>query len=89
MRDPPQEKIRASLHLISHAADVPILLAAIHAEVDYLVTLNRLHFIDDPQVAEQTRLRIGTLGDALQWIREQLSAEGGRERFPHRVGALF
>ncbi len=73
--DPSPEVVRANLHLISHAADVPILLAAMKAEVDYLATLNRTHFIDDPDVAVRTGLRIGTPGDALQWIRGQLSAE--------------
>jgi hypothetical protein len=32
----------------SHTADAPILVAAAQAEVDYLVTLNRKHFLDDP-----------------------------------------
>ena len=54
-------------------ADVPILLAVMHARVDFLVTLNRRHFLDDPQVARRSGLRIGTPGDALAWVRGQLS----------------
>ncbi len=59
--------------LISHAADVPILLAAMKAGVDFLVTLNRRHFLDDPEVAARSGLRLGTPGDALAWVRGRLA----------------
>ena len=72
LRDPEAEDVRNNLHLIAHAPDVPILLAAMRAHVDMLVTLNRKHFIDDPQVAIKTGLRIGTPGDALGWVRSRL-----------------
>ena len=75
LRDPSQEDVMANLILISHPADVPILLAAMQDKVDYLVTLNRKHFIDDPDVAQQSGLRIGTPGDALIWVRGQISTE--------------
>jgi len=71
--DPSPEEVAPHLDLIVHEADVPIALAAMHAEVDYLVTLNRRHFLDDAGVAERTGLRIGTPGDALQWVRDQLN----------------
>ena len=51
---------------------VPILLAAMKASVDYLATHDRKHFLDDPKVAESSGLRIGTPGDALAWLRENL-----------------
>ena len=76
VRDPSPEEVNANLNLIFHAADVPIVLSAMGAKVDYLVTLNRVHFIDDPDVAIKSGLRIGTPGDALHWVREQFSAEG-------------
>lgn len=72
--DPPPAEVRDNLHLISHPADVPILLSAMKANVDYLVTNNRVHFIDDPDVAIKANLRIGTPGNALDWVREQLSS---------------
>jgi predicted nucleic acid-binding protein len=75
VRDPSPEDVSAHLNLISHPADVPILLAAMHVRVDYLVTLNRKHFIDDPGVAQKTGLRIGTPGEALAWVRGQITAE--------------
>jgi hypothetical protein len=58
--------------MVSHAADVPILMAAMQAKVDFLVTLNRSHFQDDPGVSQRSGLRIGTPGDALAWLRQQL-----------------
>ena len=76
VRDPSPEEVKTNLDLISHAADVPIVLAAMGAKVDYLVTLNRKHFIDDPGVSIKSGLRIGTPGDALRWVRDQISAEG-------------
>ena len=75
VQDPAPAEVRESLHLISHPADVPILLAAMKAKVDYLVTHNRLHFIDDPGVAMKTYLRIGTLGDALEWVQGRISSQ--------------
>lgn len=73
MRDPSPEEVAAQLGIIAHAADVPIVVAAMKAQVDYLVTFNRRHFIDDPGVAARPGLRIGTAADALVWVREQLA----------------
>ena len=75
VRNPSQKEVIDNLHLIAHPADVPILLAAMKANVDFLVTPNRRHFLDDPQVGQQTGLRMGTPGDALNWVRGQLSAD--------------
>jgi predicted nucleic acid-binding protein len=69
IHDPAPEDLQLHLGIISHLADVPIVVAAMKAGVDYLVTLNRRHFIDDPQVAIRSGLRIGTPGDALTWFR--------------------
>jgi predicted nucleic acid-binding protein len=70
--NPSPKEVEANLYLIKDPNDVPILLAAIKARVDYLVTHNRKHFLEDPQVAERSGLRIGTPGDALAWLRENL-----------------
>jgi len=75
VRDPSPKDVEAHLNLISHPADVPILLAAMNARVDYLVTLNRKHFLDDPGVARKTGLRIGTSGEALARVRGQITVE--------------
>jgi len=48
VRDPPAADVHAHHSIIAHPADVPIVVAAMRAGVDYLVTLNRRHFLDDP-----------------------------------------
>ena len=52
------------------------------APVDYLVTFNRRHFIDDTGVVARSGLRIGTPGDGLAWVREQLAREAGMHTTP-------
>jgi len=73
VRDPSPEEIKSHLDITTHRSDVPIIVAAMKASVDYLVTLNRRHFIDDPKVADRARVAIGTPGDALAWVRERLA----------------
>ena len=74
VNDPSRKEVEANLYLIEDPNDVPILLAAMKAKVDYLATHNRRHFLDDPKVAERAGIRIGTPGDVLAWIRENLSS---------------
>lgn len=73
LRDPQMNEIHAHQDWIHHPADLPILVAAARARVDFLATLNTKHFIDDPDVACRSGLRIGTPGDALAWVREQFA----------------
>lgn len=74
MPDPSEEEVQANLYLMDDPNDVPILpFAAITAKVDYLATHDHKHFLDDPKVAERSELKIGTPGDVLAWIRENLS----------------
>lgn len=70
--NPSRKEVEANLYLMNDPNDVPILLAAMRAKVDYLATHNRKHFLDDPKVAEKSGLRIGTPGDVLAWLRENL-----------------
>ncbi len=72
VHNPSDKEVEANLYLIDDPNDVPILLAAMKAKVDYLAAHNRKHFLDDPKVAERSGLKIGTPGDVLVWIRENL-----------------
>ena len=72
IRNPSIDEVKENLHLIIDKDDVPILLAAIKEKVDYLATHNRKHFLDDPKVADRAGFKIGTPGDVLAWIRENL-----------------
>jgi hypothetical protein len=69
VRDPSHKEMEANLYLINDPNDV---LAAMKAKADYLATHNRKHFLDDPKVAERSGLRIGTPGDVLASLRENL-----------------
>jgi predicted nucleic acid-binding protein len=70
--DPTISEVEASLSWMTDPTDVSILVAAMKARVDYLVTLNRKHFLADATLAQKSGLRMGTPGDALAWVREQL-----------------
>jgi len=72
VKDPPAAEVAAARDMIAHESDVPILVAAMIIETGYLVTLNRRHFIEDPEVARRSGLRIGTPGDALAWVRGEI-----------------
>ncbi len=49
-------------HLVDRVAKA--MAAGGATKVDYPVTINRKHFIDDPEVAVQASLRMGTPGEA-------------------------
>ncbi len=55
---PEKNVVLSSRHLIRHEADVPVLLSAIAAKPDWLLTHNTKHFT--PTVALRTGLRIAT-----------------------------
>jgi predicted nucleic acid-binding protein len=76
LRDPSYEEIQANLYLMDDPDDVPILLAAIKAKVDYLATHDHKHFLDDPKVTERAGIKIGTPGDVLAWLRENWQEAG-------------
>ena len=70
LHDPALEDVQKHLDWISHSADVPILVSARQAKVDYLATLNSKHFLNDPEVSRRSGLKIGAPSDVLTWIRE-------------------
>ena len=70
--NPTRKEVKANFYLIKDPTDVPILVAAMKANVDYLATHNRRHVLDHPKVAELSGLRIGTPGDVLAWLRGNL-----------------
>ncbi len=55
---PDPQLVLVSRHLIRHAADVPVLVSAIEAKPDWLITNNIEHFTQD--VAHKIGLRITT-----------------------------
>jgi predicted nucleic acid-binding protein len=75
--DPIFSEVEDYMSWMKDPTDVPILVAAMKARVNYLVTLNRRHFLEDVTLAQKAGLLIGTHGDALIYLREQL---GNRPR---------
>ncbi len=70
---PGQAEVKASRHLIRHAADVPVLLSAIASRPDWLLTHNTKHFT--PAVARRTGLRIATPVEFFRALAQTLSGE--------------
>lgn len=73
LQDPSPTEVALCMDWIRHPPDVSILVAASKAQVGFLCTLNTNHFILDPEVAHKSGLRIGTPGNCLSWVREQLT----------------
>jgi len=76
VQDPSPEENRAHQGIIRHPRDVAIVVAAMRADAG-IATFNRRHFIDDPHVASEAGIPIGTPGDALAWVRRTLTRESG------------
>ncbi len=55
---PSREEIDNARHLMRHQADVPVLVSALKASPDWLLTTNTRHFT--PEVAARTGLKITT-----------------------------
>jgi predicted nucleic acid-binding protein len=68
----PQALFERCRGLVPHSGDARILADAWHSQTDYLVTLDREHFLDAPGLAGQLPFPMGTPGDCLSWVRETL-----------------
>jgi predicted nucleic acid-binding protein len=67
---PPVDSVAKARHLIRHEADVPVLLSAVAAKPDWLLTNNTKHFT--PAVAARTALRIATPVDFFKTLSSAL-----------------
>lgn len=61
--------VEQSRLLTGHLGDAQVLAAAWTTGVDYFVTLDRAHFLDNPGVRETIPFPLGTPGDFLAWYR--------------------
>jgi len=68
---PSPEAVDQSRSLTNHVGDAQILAAAWAAAVDYFVTLDRVHFLDNPGMRAAVPFPLGTPGDFLIWYRER------------------
>lgn len=67
--DPPKEAVRAAEAYVAQK-DAFVIAAAIQSKVDYLVTYDRKHLIDPPEVSAQSGLRIVTPDVVVRAVRE-------------------
>jgi len=70
---PEPEFLELSKNILSYQPDAEILAAAWSAGCDYFVTLDRKHFLDDPQIVIAVPFLMGTPGDFLDWYRSKLT----------------
>jgi hypothetical protein len=69
---PTEEEVKSARHLIRHAADVPVLLSAIHCRPDWFLTHNIRHFTKT--AAARAGLRIATPVDFFRALATSLTA---------------
>jgi len=58
--------------LVDHPGDAQILASAWGEDIDFFVSLDRKHFVDNQRLVENVPFLVGTPGDCLAWIREKL-----------------
>ena len=62
---------RKAQSLLSYTPDADVLAQAISANIDWLVSHDREHFVGNPAL-NNLPFRIGTPGDVIVWLREYL-----------------
>lgn len=68
----PAEQIAHCQTIVDYKPDAIVLAAAWAAEVDYFVTLDGKHFLDNQQLHALAPFPVGTPGSCLAWYRGKL-----------------
>lgn len=63
--------------MTGYRPDARVLAAAIHARVDYFITFDREHILDNPLIQGEVGFPVGTPGDFLHWLQRAQSRESG------------
>jgi predicted nucleic acid-binding protein len=81
---PPDEQMAAKARaIVSYPPDALVLGEAMAARPDWFVTLDRKHFVDNPQAA-RLPFRVGVPGDLLALLRETDLLRTATDRDPDR-----
>jgi len=72
---PAQNLVDQCAALINYDNDAMVMAAALQAETEYFVTLDRKHFLDNVDLNAAMPFPLGTPGDALEWLRIRLIQE--------------
>ncbi len=67
----------AARSLVDHPADAENLASAMGSSIEYFVTLDRKHFLDNSRLVRESTFKIGTPGECLDWIRRRLRRMAG------------
>ena len=59
---------------VTYDQDAIVLAGALNAGVEFFVTLDRKHFLDNNKLRDAAPIAVGTPGDCLAWYRERLNA---------------
>lgn len=69
--EPGEAEVREAKGIVEHSSDAYVLAEALVGDVDYFVTLDRRHFVDNPRML-RLPFPVGTPGDFLAWFRERV-----------------
>ena len=75
--DPQAANRSTARSLVDHPADAEILASAMGSEIEYFVTLDRKHFLDNEKLSHTVAFKIGTPGECLEWIRRRFRRMAG------------
>jgi len=67
-----KDKLSRSSKVVNHPADASVIAAAWSSDVDYLVSLDKVHFLKNRQLKKLLPFDVGTPGDFLSWFKEKL-----------------
>lgn len=68
---PPPKTVARAERWTRHAGDAHIVAAALEARVEYLVTLDQAHLLDNEALEKNLPFPVGTPGSALAWLRDR------------------
>ncbi|MDK1045771.1 MAG: PIN domain-containing protein [Anaerolineales bacterium] len=60
-----------------HPANAEILASAMGSDIEYFVTLDRKHFLENEKLPLAVAFKIGTPAECLEWIRRRLRRMAG------------
>jgi predicted nucleic acid-binding protein len=58
--------------LVAHPGDAQIIASALESKIEFLITLDRKHFVDNLDLCRAVDFRVGTPGDFLAWYRSYI-----------------
>ncbi len=70
-----KDKLNKSSKVVNNPGDAKIVAAAWSSDVDYFVSLDKVHFLKNRKLKKLLPFQVGTPGDFLSWFRETLLHE--------------